>query len=117
MGGMQTMGVGFGPCDDLAPGHVTLWQAVLLKAIDDATRVSVHRTPYALAGPSTRDQITARNWLLTGGDELELVCHLANLEPERLTTWVRSCAAVNWRIPENVKSLRRNVGAVVRLAA
>lgn len=117
MGGIQTMGVGFGPCDDLAPGHVTLWQAVLLKAIDDATRVRVHRTPYAQAGPSARNQIAARNWLLAGGNDFELVCQLADLEPERVTTWVQSCAAANWRIPKDVKALRRNVGAVVRLAA
>ena len=111
------MGIGFGPSDVSSPGHATLWQAVLLKAVDDATRIRVHRTPYALAGPSTRDQIAARNWLLAGGDDFELACHLANLEPERLTTWVRSCAAVNWRIPEDVKPLRRNVGAVVRITA
>ena len=117
MGEMGMMWVGFGPGDVSSPGHVTLWQAVLLKAIDDATRVSVHRTPYALAGPSARDQIAARNWLLAGGDDFELICHLANFEPERVTTWVQSCAAANWRIPENVKPLRRNVGAVVRLAA
>jgi thiamine monophosphate kinase len=117
MGVIGMMGIGFGPGDISSLGHFTLWQAVLLKAIDDATRVSVHRTPYALAGPSARDQIAARNWLLAGGDDFELVCHLASFEPERVTACVRSCAAANWRIPENVKPLRRNVGAVVRLAA
>ena len=117
MGAFRMLGVGFGPGDDSAPGHVTLWRAVLLKAIDDATRVSVHCTPYALAGPSARDQIAARNWLLSSGDEFELVCHLANLAPEQVATWVRSCAASGWRIPKNVKPLRRNVGTVVRIAA
>jgi hypothetical protein len=94
-----------------------LWRAVVGQAMEDATgsvdrpRSTKPLTPQQRREFETRRRVAvlersrARDWLLHGGKDFQLVCHLAQLDPDAVRDKAQKMASKGWS-PVGIKRRR-----------
>lgn len=93
--------------DTSAAGEQALWRAVLQRTIDDAQGL--------VDGTDLREISLARHWLFRAGEDFQLVCDNAGLDPQAVQAHLRAAGVISDPAASEAEDLAARDAAVLAL--